>query len=175
MEVNKIAVKEFWNNRPCNIKHSSKKFLSKEQFDEVEQKKYFVEPHIPFFADFKKWDGKKVLEIGCGIGTDSINFVRNGAKLTIVEFSEKSLEICKERFKVFGLEATFYCGDVEKLSEFLHLETFDLIYSFGVIHHTPNPTLAFNEISKYMNENTELRVMLYSKISYQTFLNYIIK
>jgi ubiquinone/menaquinone biosynthesis C-methylase UbiE len=67
---------------------------------------------------------KKVLEIGCGIGTDSINFVRNGAKLTIVEFSEKSLEICKERFKVFGLDANFYCGDVEKLSEFLPLDKF---------------------------------------------------
>ena len=89
MEI-KNKIKNYWNNRPCNIKHSSKKFLSKEYFDEIEHKKYFVEPHIPSFADFKKWNGKKVLEIGCGIGTDSINFVRNGAILTIVEFSEKS-------------------------------------------------------------------------------------
>ena len=168
MEI-KNKIKNYWNNRPCNIKHSSKKFLSKEYFDEIEHKKYFVEPHIPSFADFKKWNGKKVLEIGCGIGTDSINFVRNGAILTIVEFSEKSLEVCKERFKVFGLEATFYCGDVEKLSEFLPLEQFDLIYSFGVIHHTENPSKAFKEISMYMNDNTELRVMLYSKISYKLF------
>jgi ubiquinone/menaquinone biosynthesis C-methylase UbiE len=165
----KESIKKFWNDRPCNIKHSSKEFLSKEYFNEVENKKYFVEPHIPSFADFPKWNGKKVLEIGCGIGTDSINFVRNGAKLTIVEFSEKSLEICKERFKVFGLDAQFYCGDVEKLSEFLPLESFDLIYSFGVIHHTENPSLGFKEISKYMNKDTELRVMLYSKISYKLF------
>jgi ubiquinone/menaquinone biosynthesis C-methylase UbiE len=165
----KNYVKDFWNKRPCNIKHSSKEFLSKEYFDEVEEKKYFVEHHIPLFADFKKWNGKKVLEIGCGIGTDSINFVRNGAKLTIVEFSEKSLDICKERFKVFGLEANFICGDVERLSDFLELQDFDLIYSFGVIHHTPNPSSAFKEISKFMNKNTELRIMLYSKISYKLF------
>lgn len=165
----KNQVKKFWNDRPCNIKHSSKEFLTKEYFDEVESKKYFVEPHIPTFADFSNWKGKKVLEIGCGIGTDSINFARNGAELTIVEFSDKSLDICKERFKVYNLNALFYNGDVEKLSEFLPIEEYDLIYSFGVIHHTPNPSKAFEEIRKYMNKNTELRVMLYSKISYKLF------
>jgi 2-polyprenyl-3-methyl-5-hydroxy-6-metoxy-1,4-benzoquinol methylase len=165
----KDQVKQFWNDRPCNIKHSGKEFLSKEYFDEVEYKKYLVEPHIPGFADFEKWKGKKVLEIGCGIGTDSINFARNGAELTIVEFSDKSLEICKKRFEVFDLKANFYCGDVEKLSEFLPIEEYDLIYSFGVIHHTPNPQKAFEEIYKYMNRDTELRVMLYSKISYKLF------
>ena len=136
MDIKK-QVNKYWDNRPCNIKHSKKEFGSKEYFDEVECKKYFVESHIPKFAEFDKWNGKKVLEIGCGIGTDSINFVRHGADLTIVEFSEKSLNICKERFKVFGLTATFYVGDVEDLENILLDQTFDLVYSFGVIHHTP--------------------------------------
>ena len=166
----KDEVKKYWNDRPCNIRHSSKEFGTKEYFDEVEQKKYFVEPHILEFADFKRWNGKRVLEIGCGIGTDSINFVRNGAILTVIEFSDKSLDVCKKRFEVFGLEATFINGDVEKLEEVLSVDNkFDLIYSFGVIHHTPNPDKAFEQISKYMDKNTELRVMLYSKISYKMF------
>lgn len=165
----KETVRRYWDKRPCNVRHSQKDFCSKEYFDEVEKKKYFVEPHIPKFADFRRWKGKKVLEIGCGIGTDSINFARNGAELTIVEFSEKSLDICKKRFEVFGLTATFICGDVEKLSTCLEPKHFDLIYSFGVIHHTPNPSKAFEEIAKFMDEDTELRVMLYSKISYKLF------
>ena len=169
METKKQLVKKYWNNRPCNIRHSQEPIGTKKYFDEVEIKKYFVEPHIPNFADFKKWKNKKVLEIGCGIGTDSINFVRNGAKLTIVEFSEKSLEICKKRFQVYGLDATFYLGDVEKLSEIIPKQHFDLIYSFGVIHHTPDPQKAFKEISIFMGKNTELRIMLYSKISYKLF------
>jgi ubiquinone/menaquinone biosynthesis C-methylase UbiE len=165
----KTDVKNYWNKLPCNIRHSKKPFCSREYFDEVEQKKYFVEPHIPKFAEFERWSGKKVLEIGCGIGTDSINFARNGAELTIVEFSDESLSICKKRFEVFGLTATFLLGDVEKLSDILSGQHFDLIYSFGVIHHTPNPDRAFQEISKFMDKDTELRVMLYSKVSYKLF------
>ena len=62
-------VNEYWNARPCNIRHSPKPVGTKEYFDEVEARKYFVEHHIPGFADFERWRGKKVLEIGCGIGT----------------------------------------------------------------------------------------------------------
>lgn len=165
----KETVRQYWDKRPCNVRHSQKELCSKEYFDEVEKKKYFVEPHIPVFANFRRWEGKKVLEIGCGIGTDSINFVRNGAELTIVELSEKSLDICKKRFEIFGLTATFILGDVEKLSMCLEPEHFDLIYSFGVIHHTPNPSKAFEEIAKFMDKDTEIRIMLYSKISYKLF------
>jgi cyclopropane fatty-acyl-phospholipid synthase-like methyltransferase len=95
-------IKSYWNNQPCNMKHSSKPLASVEYFDEVEEKKYLVEPHIPKFANFAKWKNKKVLELGCGIGTDSINFARHGAILTIVELSDVSLDICKKRFAAYG-------------------------------------------------------------------------
>ena len=160
-------VREFWDRRPCNIKHSPKPAGTREYFDEVEARKYFVEPHIPGFAQFEQWKGKKVLEIGCGIGTDSINFARHGADLTAVEISEKSLEICKKRFEVYTLNARFYCGNAEELSSFVPVKDYDLIYSFGVIHHTPHPGKVFAEIRKYCNPETEIRVMLYSKWSWK--------
>lgn len=163
-------VKKFWDDRPCNVRHSSKEVGTKEYFEEVERKKFFVEPHILDFTNFPEWKGKKVLEIGCGLATAGINFALNGAEYTGVELSESSLELAKKRFEVFGQESNFYVGNAEELSSFVPAETYDLIYSFGVIHHSPQPEKIIAEIKKYMNENSVLKIMLYAKDSWKNYM-----
>src|ERR1039457_5192665 len=112
-------VSEYWNARPCNIRHSPKPVGTREYFDEVEWRNYFVESHIPRFAEFARWKGKKVLEIGCGIGTDTISFARAGAQVTAVDLTEKSLDVARQRARVFGFEnqIRFLQADAEKLSQ----------------------------------------------------------
>ena len=118
-DPNNTDIKKYWDSRPCNVKGSNKTIGTKEYFEEIERRRYFVEPHIVEFADFSKWNQKEVLEIGVGIGTDSINFVKNGAKLTGIELSEESLKICKERFNLYNFEATFLSGNCENLIEII--------------------------------------------------------
>ena len=131
---------DYWNNQPCNINHSSLEKCTKEYFDEVEKRKYFVENHIPAFAEFEKWNGKRVLEIGCGIGTDAVNFAKNGAIYTGIELSSESLEITKKRFDLFNLKGSFYNVDAQNIQDLYNIgKDFDLIYTFGVVHHSPDP------------------------------------
>ena len=160
-------VRQYWDRRPCNIRYSNKPLGSREYFDEVEARKYFVESHIPAFAQFERWRGLKVLEIGCGIGTDAINFARAGAELTVVELSEASLDICRQRFETYGLDATFVSANAENLRRFLPVQTFDLIYSFGVLHHSPDPGRALEELTHYAGPGSEIRLMLYAKLSWK--------
>lgn len=170
MTVTIEEVKKFWNDRPCNIKHSSKEIGTKEYFNEVERKKFFVEPHILKFTEFPQWKNKKVLEVGCGLGTVGINFALNGSDYTGVELSKESLEIAKKRFEVYNQSGKFYLGNAEELSSFVPIKTYDLIYSFGVIHHSPHPEKIVSQIKKYMNENSVLKIMLYAKDSWKNYM-----
>ena len=97
MSNKESEVKKYWDERPCNVRHSSSEFGSRQYFDEVEAKRYLVEPHNPVFACFDKWKDKDVLEIGCGIGTDTINFARAGARVVAIDVSRKSIEVAKKR------------------------------------------------------------------------------
>ena len=164
------AVRAYWDARPCNVRHSPKAVGSREYFDEVERRRYFVEPHLLRFADFPRWHGKRVLEIGCGIGTDTINFARAGATVTAVDLSETSLELAQQRAEVYGLtdRVSFHCADAENLAGVVSPEPYDLVYSFGVIHHTPHPLRAVEQIrANYVDQRSELRLMLYHRYAWK--------
>lgn len=161
------VVQAFWDNRPCNLRHSPAPIGTKEYFDQVEARKYFVEPHIAAFADFPRWRGRRVLELGCGIGTDAVNFARAGADYTAVDLSLKSLELAKRRFNVFGLQGKFYHGSIEELETVIPVESYDLVYAFGVVHHTPSPRKVVASVKNFMSPSSEFRLMLYAKNSWK--------
>ena len=164
-------VREFWNARPCNLRHSPKPVGTREYFDEVERRKYFVEPHIPGFAEFARWKGRRVLEIGCGLGTDTVNFARAGAQVTAIELSDESAALARQRLAVYGLSdrVEIVVGNAEELPSLLPAQTFDLVYSFGVIHHSPHPRRIIEHVRGYMTPASELRLMVYARVSYKFF------
>jgi SAM-dependent methyltransferase len=164
------TVRDYWNRRPCNLRHGTAPIGTKEYFDQVEARKYMVEPHIPAFTEFEKWRGKKVLEIGCGLGTAAVSFARAGADYTGVELSDESLKLARQRFEVYGLKGRFYSGNAEELSNVMPVETYDLVYSFGVIHHAPHPEKIVAEVRKFMGPQSEFRLMLYAKNSWKNIL-----
>ena len=163
-------VKTYWDNRPCNVRHSEKPIGTKEYFDEVEYKKFYVEPHILTFTNFEDYKNKSVLEIGCGIGTAAVNFARNGCDYTGFELSHESLKLTEQRFSIYGLNGKFYQGNAEQLTSVLPDKKYDLIYSWGVIHHSPNPKQIVNEAKKLLKPDGVLKLMVYAKNSWKNYM-----
>jgi SAM-dependent methyltransferase len=156
----------YWNKQPCNIKHSRKEIGTLEYFEEVSSRKYFVEPHILEFVDFNKWKGLKVLEVGCGIGTAAISFIQAGAIYTGIDISDVSIEIAKKRLDIYKIEGVLLVDNIET---FETSEKYDLIYSFGVLHHTLNIKKAITNIKNLLKDDGTFKLMLYAKNSWKQF------
>lgn len=160
-------IKTYWNTQPCNVKHSLSPVGTEQYFEEVNQRRYFVEPHLRDFASFHLWRGKRVLEIGCGIGSDAEQFARHGAEYVGIDLSSESIDLCRRRFEVFGLEGEFYVMDGADRAAINSLGQFDLVYSCGVLHHYPDIHQVLDNIHAALVDQGELRFLVYARNSWK--------
>lgn len=169
----KAKVKEYWQDNPCGANGTNKLEGSPEWSEEIEENRYAREPFVHAFAQFTRWRGKRVLEIGCGAGTDSLQFARAGADAYAVDLTERGVEITRKRLAINGLSANVRAADAEALP--FDDEFFDLVYSWGVLHHTPNTEKAIAEVYRVLKPGGRIVVMLYhsrSIITYRLYLHY---
>jgi SAM-dependent methyltransferase len=160
-------IQDYWNNQPCNVKHSANPPGSLEFFQDVSARRYLVEPHIPEFAGFHIWQGRQVLEIGPGIGSDAAEFARNGADYYAIDYSQESVKLAQQRFQVEGLEGQFVCGDASNPDSYADLPQMDLVYSYGVIHHFPAIDRIIDNVYEILKPGGEFRFMVYAKNSWK--------
>jgi cyclopropane fatty-acyl-phospholipid synthase-like methyltransferase len=156
---------DYWNRQPCNIKHSTSEIGTLEFFEENSNKRYKVEPHLRELAQFHLYQGKRVLEIGCGLGADAAEFVKNGAEYVGIDISDESVKLAQKRFEVMGLQGQFFVDNaINDLSKY---GKFDLVYSCGVLHHYPDIQKIFNNIHNVLVDGGDLRFFVYAKNSWK--------
>jgi ubiquinone/menaquinone biosynthesis C-methylase UbiE len=163
-------VRSFWNANPCQSR-LSQEADRRRYFEEISRKRFEGrERHVPVIAKFDSFRGKDVLEIGCGVGTDGIEFARNGANYVGVDLTPNSVELTRERFLTFGVPGRFEVANAE---EGLPLPdaSVDHVYSFGVIHHSPTPEKIVGEIYRVLRKGGTFTVMLYNRNS----INYYVE
>jgi ubiquinone/menaquinone biosynthesis C-methylase UbiE len=160
----KERVRAFWQAHPCGTKFSDSEIGTPEFFERVEAHRYTKEWHIPEAADFSGARGLSVLEIGCGLGTDGAQFAQAGALYTGVDLTEAAIELARKRFQLSGLMGEFRVADAEHL-DFTD-DSFDRVYSHGVLHHTPDVERAVAEIHRVLKPGGRATVMLYHRGSY---------
>ncbi len=159
MKEVKEQIIEWWNRNPCNITNSNKRGI--EFFNEVARVRYKMHPWIrDYFIGVRK---KKILEVGCGIGTELVNFTRHSGLVTGIDMSNTSLRLAKLNLRLNNIEAIVSRGDAENLS--FPDNSFDMVYSYGVLHHTVDTQKGINEVYRVLKSGGKAIIMLYSKWS----------
>jgi 2-polyprenyl-3-methyl-5-hydroxy-6-metoxy-1,4-benzoquinol methylase len=160
----------WWSDNPMtydwhgDIRHTPG---TREWFDEIDRR--FVEASRPYLTSQRSFDrimpndlhGQRVLEIGCGMGLHSLELARRGAQVHAVDLTDVAVEATRSRMKEFGMDAEVRCADAESLP--YDDQTFDLVWSWGVIHHSARTTRIVREIARVLKPHGEARVMVYNR------------
>lgn len=154
----KDAVHDFWNEAACG-EQLLLPSLDNDGFALQAAVRYRLEPYIIPFADFADCLGLDVLEIGLGLGADHERFAGAGARLHGVDLTPRAVEMTRRRLAMRGLTSDIRQGDAESLP--FADGSFDLVYSWGVIHHTPDTAQAAREILRVLKPGGRFRVMVY--------------
>jgi len=160
----KTEIQDFWNADPCGTRYLG----TQQDFDSHAQARYRLEPYIHDFAGFAQATGKRVLEVGVGMGADYLEWLKSGAVATGIDLSAVSIQRARQRCQLAG-----YIPDL-KVSDSEHLpfasETFDLVYSYGVMHHSPDTPQCIREAWRVLKPSGELRIMIYHHPSLTGFM-----
>lgn len=169
----KSKVKEHWEKETCGTRYGSSE-ERKQWLDEIADARYGLEPYIRNFAQFEDAKGKKVLEIGVGAGVDFLNWIEHGAYATGVDLTEAAIEATRERLEAHDIDAKVYTlrtADAEHLP--FRDDEFDTVYSWGVLHHTPQTSRAFEEAFRVLAPGGLLKAMIYHVPSWTGFLLWV--
>lgn len=158
MNLEKQQVRDFWNEASCG---EALLLPQNDQagYEEQAKARYALEPYILEFARFNETGGQRVLEIGVGLGADHQQFAQAGAELWGIDLTERAIEHTQRRIKAFGLSSNLAVGDAENLE--FEDGKFDLVYSWGVLHHSPNTPKAVAEVLRVLKPGGRARIMIY--------------
>lgn len=164
-------IREYWEVRSCGTDRTDRPQYSLEYFEEIEEYRYAYNPFIHSFAQFTRWRGKKVLEVGVGAGTDFLQFVRAGANVYGVDLTEEGIRNVEHRLQIYGLAA-----EDLRVCNAEHLpyedDSFDLVYSWGVIHHAENMEKVLSEIYRVTRPGGCIKLMVYNINSLYAWAKY---
>jgi len=157
----KAAVHDHWERETAGTRYSAQPDRRR-YFDEIAGARYRLEPFIPSFADFPSASGLDVLEIGVGAGTDFSQWCRYAHHVTGVDLTERAIALTSEHVALRDVprqKFTLGQADAERLP--FADASFDLVYSWGVLHHTPDTPAAFREVHRVLRPGGTLKAMVY--------------
>jgi len=165
----KKQVQTFWQQTPCDSWFSDAQPGTSDFYRTLDEHRYRVHPKLLSSVGFENTRGLRVLEIGCGCGSEAERFARAGADYTAVDLTNAAVSITQRRFQLAGLQGNFTQGDAENLP--FADGSFDLVYSHGVLHHTPDTARTIQEVYRVLSPSGRAVIMLYHRNSFNYEIN----
>lgn len=161
----KTAVREYWNTESCGERYGVGD--EREFYESHARARYHIEPWIRPFARFEEGRGRRVLEVGVGMGADYLEWLRHGAHAVGVDFTPRAIAHTSRRCALAGQRARLAVTDGERLP--FPDETFDIYYSWGVAHHSPDTAAVFAEAARVLKPGGIARIAVYHYPSWGAF------
>jgi SAM-dependent methyltransferase len=162
MDENKQQVFDFWNRAACGEELYLPE-ADRAGYEAQARSRYQLEPYVAEFARFESARGLRVLEIGVGLGADHQRFAESAADLHGIDLTPRAVQHTRQRLATFGLASNLAVGDAENVG--FRDGSFDLVYSWGVLHHSPDTARAVAEVHRVLKPGGTARIMIYHKWS----------
>jgi SAM-dependent methyltransferase len=167
------TVRDFWQSHVNNEYYTDAQRASDQYFREIETRRYQTHYHLRELFDSLDGRGQKLLEVGCGIGVDSIQLANRGFQVTAVDLTENALQVARQFASHRQVQIDFRLGNAERLD--FPDETFDVVYSFGVLHHTPDLAKSVSEVHRVLRRGGTAYVMLYHRDSLVNLVHWALR
>jgi SAM-dependent methyltransferase len=162
-------VRAYWNTRIHDLSITTYPIGTKGFFDELEEYRFDKLQYLPRLVDFRSYRGLRLLEVGCGVGTDLVRFAKGGALVTGIDLSEQAVELCQRNLAANGVS-----GDVQVMNgeQMTYADSiFDVVYAHGVLQYSPNPNAIIREIHRVLRPGGSAIVMVYNRYSWLNFMS----
>jgi SAM-dependent methyltransferase len=163
------AIRAYWNEHIHDLEIAQHAIGTKEFFEELSAYRFEKLTYLPRVVDFTVYRGKRLLEVGCGIGLDLVRFAQHGAIVTGVDLADVSIKLAKKNFAFHGVTADLQIMDGEHLQ--FNDESFDVAYAHGVLPYTADAKRMIQEINRILKPGGQAILMVYNRYSWLNFLS----
>lgn len=166
-------VQRYWNERIHDLELAKHPVGTPGFFDDLAEYRFDKLHYLPKLVNFSNYKGKRVLEIGCGVGIDLVRFAEGGAQVIGIDLSETAINLARQNFAQRGLDGEFFVMNGEQLD--YADNSFDVVYAHGVLQYTEDPFRMAREMHRVLKPGGEAISMVYNRISWLNALSKIMK
>jgi len=158
------SIREYWNKNINDIEIAKYPIGTREFFDNLETYHFEKLEYLPRIVSFNGYKGKRLLEVGCGLGIDLVHFAKGGAKVYGIDVAEKAIKLAEKNFELHGVNGELHIMNGEDIK--FNDNSFDFVYAHGVLAYTENPEKMISEIHRVLKTGGETILMMYNRSSW---------